>query len=119
MRRISMESDPIDMSFYTDFRHEGTPHETINAFSDATTLLLKRLVSDLRSTALGRFGPESTDEYEAMAVAVERNMGHVEVFRNLALGTGMPAESQTTLANMIGNFLADANATGTPIARAN
>ncbi len=39
-----MESDPIDMSFYTEFRYEGTPQETINAFSDATTLLLKRLV---------------------------------------------------------------------------
>jgi hypothetical protein len=112
-----MKFDPIDTSFYTKFRYEGTPEDTINEFADSLALLLKRLASDLRSTSAGRFGLDSNDENEAMAVAVDRSMPKVDLFRSLALGTDLPQEAAIPVRNTVANVLADSNATGTTQAR--
>lgn len=107
------------LRFYTHYRYEGTPQQVVHDFCDALPKLLDRLRSDLRSTAKGDFGWAPNDEKEAMAVAVDRSLGHVEVFRGLALGAGMPAGSAPIMTILVANVLTDANATGTALARAN
>ena len=114
-----MPFDPVDTSFYTDFHYEGTPQETINAFSDALTLLLQRLASDLRSPARGRFSSDNAEETEAMAAAVDRSMGKVEIFRKVAIAEDISPEAGGPIRNLVANVLADANATATALARAN
>src|SRR2546425_4315688 len=108
----------FDSRFYTEFRYDGTPEQMIADFCSAATQLLQRLVSDLRSPSKGQFALEFNHEYEQMAVAVERTMGHIDVFQELALGEGASPESETIVRNVVANVLADANAAGIARARA-
>jgi len=104
--------------FYTEFRYEGTPGDTIADFCEAARELLQRLASDLRSTSKGPFAPESTAEYEQLAAGVDRVMGHVEVFRRVASGEGAPPETARMMQSLVANVLADANAAEVARARA-
>ncbi len=110
---------PFDHSFYTEFRHEGTPEEVIADFAAATRLLLQRLISDLRSTEKGPFGLEDNTEYEQMAIAVERVVNHVDFFQEMASGRGVSPDMGRIVRNVVANVLADANAAEVARARAN
>ena len=108
----------FDPSFYTEFRYEGTPEETIADFCSAARQLLRRLIDDLRSTNKGEFGPESDAEYKAMATGGERVMGHVDVFQEVASGGRSSPEIGRVVKNVVANVLADANAAAIARARA-
>jgi hypothetical protein len=109
---------PFDHRFYSEFRYQGTPEAIIADFCGAAKQLLARLVSDLRSTSKGPFGLESNAEYEQMAVAVERTVGHVDVFQRMALGEGAAPATAPLIQNVVANVLADANAAEMARARA-
>ncbi len=107
----------FDTTFYSEFRYEGTPEQTISAFCSSAKKLLQRFIADLRSENKGSFGSESNSLAEQLAVGVEQIISHVDVFQDLSSGQGFPPETGRIIKNVVANVLADANAANVALAR--
>jgi hypothetical protein len=100
-------NDSPDLTFYTELRYPGTAEEIIVRFASATRGLLGRLADDLRAEPSGEFASEPDPRLVPLAAAVERAVGHVDVFESVVLTESDDPSGDRTLRNVVANVVSD------------
>ena len=102
------------VEYYSKLRSPGTAEEIIKQHCDAVTAALQRLSQDLRTGARGEFSSLTPTQWEPIAQAADRTLGHVGVLQALLLGAPeVDSADGALLQNGFANIVSDANLTAT------